>query len=339
MRRVLAVMAAFALLGLSSVAQADVFNIGPGLVNLETVSVGDPGNVGETSGRFLYGPERICGSVSYTYNIGKYEVTAAQYCDFLNHKAQTDPYGLYNTKMWDDTYGCKIQRNGADGGYTYSVVADWANKPVNFVSYWDACRFANWLSNGQGNCDTETGTYALRDYNGTDGRAVKRNVEWKWAVTSEDEWYKAAYYKGDGAEVGYWDFPTQSDSINTGMANYNLSVGSTTNVGSYLYTGAYGTFDQGGNVSEWNESLIWENEPDYYGAARGVRGGSFYQSTGTDSFGCYHHFLRSWDRLGGNPTDEGFTTGFRVVQAVPEPMSVITLLGGLVPLIFLRRRG
>ena len=27
--------------------------------------------------------------------------------------------------------------------------ADWANRPVNYVNFWDAARFANWLHNGQ----------------------------------------------------------------------------------------------------------------------------------------------------------------------------------------------
>ena len=93
MKKVFAVTAALALLCMSIAAQADVFNLGTGFTNLETVAVGDPGNVGEPSG----GPDTIFGAVGYTYNIGKYEVTAGQYTAFLNSAAQTDPYGLYNT--------------------------------------------------------------------------------------------------------------------------------------------------------------------------------------------------------------------------------------------------
>jgi hypothetical protein len=49
-------------------------------VVIETVTVGNPGNVGELSGAGAggYGPERICGEVGYTYQIGKLEITAAQ---------------------------------------------------------------------------------------------------------------------------------------------------------------------------------------------------------------------------------------------------------------------
>jgi len=196
-----------ALLCLGTLAQANI--------TIATVPVGDPGNAGELSGAGVpggYGPDRICGSVGYNYNIGKYEVTAAQYCDFLNHKAATDTYGLYATSM-PGIYGCQIQRTGASGSYTYSVASDWANRPVNYVSFWDACRFANWLHNGQGDGDTETGAYTLNGYNDIDGRTILRNANWRWAVTSEDEWYKAAYYKGGGTHAGYWDYPTQSNTV------------------------------------------------------------------------------------------------------------------------------
>ena len=92
-----AVTAALALLCLNGIAQANVFNLGPGLTNLETVTVGDPGNATDTR----YASPGY-GSVGHTYNIGKYEVTAAQYTDFLSHKAKSDPYGLYNTTMADE---------------------------------------------------------------------------------------------------------------------------------------------------------------------------------------------------------------------------------------------
>ena len=78
------------------------------------------------------------------------------------------------------------------------MASDYANRPVNYVSYWDSCRFANWLSNGQGTGYTETGAYTLDGYNGTDGRHHSAQRRGEWAVTSEDEWYKAAYYKGGG---------------------------------------------------------------------------------------------------------------------------------------------
>ena len=110
-------------------------------VNVETVTVGDPNNTGELSGSGAggYGPDRICGTVDYEYRIGKYEVTAGQYCEFLNAVAGSDPYGLYNTSMDSSEYGCQITQHGTSGNYTYdfsgrpsgTTEADWVNRPVN----------------------------------------------------------------------------------------------------------------------------------------------------------------------------------------------------------------
>jgi formylglycine-generating enzyme len=352
MTKAFAVAAALALLCLGTIAQADVFNLGPGFTNLETVAVGDPGNTGELSGAGAggSGPDRICGGVGYNYNIGKYEVTAGQYTAFLNAVAATDTYGLYNTDM--DTavysYGCNIKRTGTSGNYSYSVASDWANRPVNLASYWDSCRFANWLGNGQPTglqdaSTTERGAYTLDGYNGQDGRTIGRNTGAKWAVTSEDEWYKAAYYKGGGTNAGYWGYPTQSNTAPANQvlstdpgnsANYyinNYSIGSPyyrTNVGEFENSGsAYGTFDQGGNVWEWNEAIVYQDATYAY---RGMRGGScrYYWSYSLEAW------LRYWDDF---PSNEGSSMGFRVVQ-LPEPSSMIALLGGLVSLLGMRRR-
>ncbi|MCE5323914.1 formylglycine-generating enzyme family protein [bacterium] len=332
MKKLFAVTAALALLGLSMATQATI--------TIDTVTVGDPGNTADTTGY---------GSVAYTYNIGKYEVTAGQYCAFLNAVATTDTYELYNTNM--DTafssWGCGIKRTGTAGNYSYSVASDWANRPVNYVSFWDSCRFANWLGNGQKSgaqdaTTTERGAYTLDGYTGIDGRTIQRNAGWQWAVTSEDEWYKAAYYKGGGTNAGYWLYPTQSDSApsnqlvnptdpgnNATYYNNGYTIGSPyyrTEVGAHENSdSAYGTFDQGGNVWEWNEAIPYISG-NY--ASRGMRGGSFVYNDNS---------LQSSDRNRYNPNYGDTYIGFRVSQ-VPEPSSIISLLGGLTGLIGLRRR-
>ena len=129
------------------------------------------------------------GSVSYDYYIGTYEVTVAQYTEFLNATAASDPYGLWSENMGDGggTGIATITRSGEDGSYTYTAADGTENEPVRFVSFYDACRFCNWMANGQGSGDTETGSYML-----SDGYTLTRTTNATWVVPSEDEWYKAA---------------------------------------------------------------------------------------------------------------------------------------------------
>jgi len=123
-------------------------------VNIITVPVGNPENDNDA--------ETGYGQVLDPYLIGKYEVTNAQWREFLTAKASiTDPHGLYNTSM-AGTYG-GIDRTWSADHYVYTAKGgdeNWDDRPVNFVSFWDAARFCNWLHNGQGSGgDTETGAY------------------------------------------------------------------------------------------------------------------------------------------------------------------------------------
>ncbi|MCJ7544225.1 MAG: SUMF1/EgtB/PvdO family nonheme iron enzyme [Phycisphaerae bacterium] len=351
--RMIAVASLAATLLAAGGATADVCNMGPGLTSLETVPVGNPGNAGELSGTGAggFGPDRICGAVSYPYRIGKYEVTAGQYTEFLNKVAGVDTYSLYNTDMWSDSYGCRIERYAGSGTqgdpWQYRVGADWANRPVNYVSFWDACRFANWLHNDQptGAQDpltTERGAYTLDGYNGPDGQTIGRNTEWKWAVTSEDEWYKAAYHKKDGVTGNYFDYPTSTDAVpsnalvdpdpgNNATFNANgYTIGSPyyrTEAGAHENSDSpYGTFDQGGNDWEYNEAIVYQDATYAY---RGLRGGSF----GDTGYGL--HAASRGDF--GSPTGGCYWFGFRVSE-VPEPLTIGVLAFGGAGLL-MRRKG
>ena len=97
--------------------------------------------------------------------------------------------------------------------------------PALNLSWFDCARYVNWRSNGSkrgltGGLDsttTENGAYTL---NGRiSGSAVAKNLinpntgkpPTYW-IPTEDEWYKAAYYKGAGVNTGYWKYATQNDS-------------------------------------------------------------------------------------------------------------------------------
>jgi formylglycine-generating enzyme len=304
--------------------RADVFNMPEGQKSLEMVTVANPGNIADTAAHS--GNPAGQGAVSYTYNIGKYEITNAQWREFLKAKASVgDPYGLYITYM-GGTYG-GIARGGSGtvgDPYVYSAKggdANWDNRPVNYVNFWDSIRFCNWLHNGQGNGDTEHGAYE----NVGDLDTFTRQPGAKYFLPTEDEWYKAAYHKNDGVTANYWDYPTGTDAIpNNGKpggdtgntANFwdgDLTVGDpyySTPVGNFsLSDSSYGTFDQCGNVMELNENSPFSS----FGSLRGGDWGS------------------DWDRLSSSYRHGAYpqygrdmALGFRVA-GVPEPSTFILL--------------
>ena len=306
---------------------------------IETVPVGNTGNINDTHGDGF-------GAVDYQYNIGKYEVTAGQYTEFLNAVAAMDTYGLYDENMGSHTYGCKIHRTGPFGNYTYTVDAAWVNRPVNYVSWGDAARFANWLHNGrptgpQGPATTEDGAYYLNGANtDTTLMAVTREADWLWAIPTEDEWYKAAYHKANGDTGDYYDYPACSDAVPgrdlSDVSGNNANYYGTpypiddpyaaTVVGEFQNSESpYGTFDQGGNVREWNEANVGDE-------FRGMRGGSM---------GYPVSRLYAATRYSYAPTLDTNNIGFRVVSsaaAVPEPGSIVALAGLAIMGVLLWRR-
>ena len=154
---------------------------------------------------------------------------------------------------------------------------------------------------------------------------------------TDDQWYKAAFYKGGGTNAGYWEYATQVTGtvptavnatptgtgtsggvspVTTGnFANWNRDAdwnsldGNATTVGTNGGPSAYGTFDMSGNMFEWN---------DLTGAAgsfRAIRGGgwSWYDSSLMSS-----DFIYLLD-----PVTEAQDIGFRLASplatsSVPE---------------------
>ena len=315
------------------------------------VRVGNGGNANDTTG---------FGAVTNPFWIGKYEVTIGQYTEFLNAVAVTDTYSLYNASMGSDLRTAGIIRSGSSGAYVYNVTgpsgttpvgADSAgDRPVTFVSWFDAARFTNWMANGQptgaqGPTTTESGAYALNGATSGTGparSAINPNTGAAptYFIPTENQWYKAAYYSPllNSGAGGYYDYATQSNTApgNTiggeaNQANYrpldfysvtssttqSLSQNYLTNVGAFTASASfYGTFDQSGNVGEWN---------DFTGAAnssRGRRGGSYSNTLSPNALSATYS-----DGLTASSSNQ--VTGFRIVSTVPEPATSATTLAGL----------
>jgi formylglycine-generating enzyme required for sulfatase activity len=276
--------------------------------------VGNPGN--PTDPIHNYDGTSGYGSVSYTYQISTTDVTAAQYIQFLNaaDPSGVNPNGIYSGAT-DAEYGVAFNSAGASGA-KYSVVAGHANQPIVDVTWNDAARFVNWLSNGQGSGGTETGVYDMSQ------PLPPRNPNATIFLPTENEWYKAAYYDATSGSGKYWEYATRSNldppnSPPPGLSNWaNYYNGGytlagpdhLTDVGAYNKAKSYyGTFDQTGDVYEWTDTA-WDVT--LYGYFRVIRGGS-WDSTLSDIGRGYH--------VNEGTASDSFDLGFRVAGSVPEP--------------------
>ncbi|MBK7951849.1 MAG: SUMF1/EgtB/PvdO family nonheme iron enzyme [Deltaproteobacteria bacterium] len=224
--------------------------------------------------------------------------------DFLNSVAVDDLHDLYNTDMAGTSGG--ITRSGSSGSYEYVAIPGRENMPVNYVSFYDALRFANWLHNRQldgiqNAITTEDGAYTITAQ-GTAQNTITRMPGAMIFLPSEDEWYKAAYY--DPGTSQYNLYPTGSTSTTCTQPppspvpnTANCATADLSDAGAYASSESpYGTFDQGGNVREWNEAVVSTTQ-------RGVRGGSFLSDVSA---------LESGSAESLDPAIEVSDVGFRV---------------------------
>jgi formylglycine-generating enzyme required for sulfatase activity len=250
-------------------------------INMDFVNIGNAGNAADTGGT------PGCGAVGYNYRIGKYEVTAAQW-QTINTAAGIGNPGSY----WS------------------------GNQPVAYISWYDTAQFCNYLTSG----NKYSGAYKFDisgNFLGIDRVSSISTYGTTYVIPTEDEWYKAAYFKPDDSGYSLYANGTNTAPVAGVNSNYYTSDyynGQPWNVGNGTQE-QNGTFDMMGNVWEWNETLL-------YGIYRGIRGGSFFIG------GAYG--LSSSIRSAVYPYDDNFNVGFRVAS-VPEPCSLALLfIGGLV---------
>jgi hypothetical protein len=262
-------------MAITNIALADT----AGGINIDFVSIGNAGNTADT--KVMNDGTTGYGAVGYEYRIGKYEITNAQWNAFTS--AAGAPTG-----------------NPADA-YDQSATIPGDQQPTNYVSWYEALQFCNYLTSG----DKSKGVYRFSGNNANPGdfldidqAAAQAAYGTIYFLPTEDEWYKAAYYKGDGSGYSVYTSGLNTKPVADNGWNYHGGAYSTAwNVG----TGTMeqnGTFDMMGNVYEWNESLI--------GTFRGIRGGAS-NSSGDD--------IASWDRSAlGEPFKEYGPVGFRVAS-------------------------
>ena len=286
----------------------ETFGSGTNAFSIDFVAVGNPGNLADTSG---------WGSVSYTFLMGKYEITQGQIT-----KANT------------------LGGLGLDFSNWSTIGANGPNYPAGGINWFEAAKFVNFLNTSRGlspaykfDSGGKFQTWTVNDV-GYNPANPYRNSGAQFWLPSGHEWHKAAF----GSPQGTWyDYPTGSDTKPTGVSQG-------TDPGTAIYNGvpgpapvelsggpsAWGTFGQGGNVYEWEETSAdaSNSNPD---AARAIRSGSW--NMGELALAA----SSSYRNINFGPQATVSDFGFRVA-GVPEPSSLSLLLAGGAVLMAGRRR-
>lgn len=305
-------------------------------ITMSFVHVGDKGNVSDQLYAHTNNPDNLqFGAVSYNYWIGEFALSIAQWRAFYSdtESGKTGSFAT-NYNYW-----------GAD------------QAPATNISWNNVAQYCNWLTTGK----ADEGVYEI--VNGEVAginRGFRNDAGIAYVIPTENEWYKAAYYKAGSTDAGYWLYATQQASGDPPLVlGWDGEVGSW--IGSGSWTGAdgtmnndegavylrsasrwpgdrenfpnhpeaidesggrsvYGTMGQAGNVWEWTEGLIASD--------RVRRGGAFNAPEGN---------LPASYRYGNVPTFIYNSVGFRVAS-IPEPGCTIMLLAGTVALLFWRQR-
>jgi sulfatase modifying factor 1 len=315
MKRLLCGMLAVSALPMVSLCRADMFGSGANSFEIAFVTIGDPGNPPDTTG-----DPNPAGSVSYTYRIGKYEISE-QMIDKAN--AQSAAAG--------NPLGITIDSRGPD-------------KPATSVSWFEAAQFVNWLNTSTGHAaaykfDTN-GDFQLWEPGdaGYDPANLFRNTLACYFLPSADEWYKAAFY--DPASDIWYDFPNGRDDAPLPVAGGTAPCTAVWNQpfeqgpADVMLAGGpspFGTVGQGGNVWEWEETEA-DLTNDAPSAQRVVRGGDWIPTLGP--IGLSSGFQNDITSPDANPINGGF----RIVSAVPEPSTICLTLMVILSVLLTRTR-
>jgi formylglycine-generating enzyme required for sulfatase activity len=322
-------------------------------VTYDLVPVGNPGNANDpATGNFYGGVAYDYQIGKYDVTIGQYTEflnAVAKTDTYSLYNVSMGTFENIRGISRSGTSGAYTYSVIAPSGTTPAGASSSGNRPITYVSWWDSARFSNWMANGQPigvqtNATTENGAYFVNG--ATSGTAPARNVTNPntgatptYVIPTENEWYKAAYYSPvlNSGSGGYYTYATQSSAtpgnvIGSGsnQANYNNGVYSVTQSASYsgsqnyltdvgAFTNSasfYGTFDQSGNVNQWNDL---DGLP---GSSLGLRGGDWFNDAS---------ILSSSGRGVFDPSLESNNIGFRLASpvAVPEPSTSVMGLAGI----------
>lgn len=292
------------------------------------------------------------GRVEMDFSMGAYEWTVADWKAMLDDLAsKVDPFYLIADphELWNEGMKRWIVRTGtAREGYHYEIGSGAKNLPITNVNFFDICRACNYIQNkamlplseGESfDLITEHGAYEITTHS-NHSQEITMTEKPRYFIPTQDQWTKAAYYKGGGTDAGYWMYPTQHDNnpgdregpIKENRANYNLYYlypwapslqlspvnycGGFDDQGNAVGTrSAYGCFDMAGNVNEWTATQD-ESTADLL-VVGGDYTSEYYMEPGANyrDLTKNDHLLRTAPPQHFNPKTRSDLIGFRMAAA------------------------
>lgn len=179
-------------------ALADSFGSGENAFTLDFVNIGNTGNTAQSAANRAHGDSGGdgYGAVGYNYRMGMHEITIGQFAKARAADSRID--------------------NGNENPYAIGV-----NGPAGRVSWHESAKFANWLTTG----NAYTGAYQF-DSDGTlshvNRAAAVSTYGTVYVLPTEDEWYKAAYFKSDGSAYTLYATGDSAPTAGSGMKVHGM---------------------------------------------------------------------------------------------------------------------
>jgi|GEM_PF-1615497 len=249
--------------------------------------------------------------------MGKFEVTNAEYCAFLNDNAEGN--ATEGGSTWWDASGSSTYNGILDGGAgattRYTVRTGFEKRPAVYVSWYGAVAYCNWASEKDG----LTPCYDPYDGSGDKGSPSEWRTRNGYRLATEAEWEYAC--RGGTTTTHYWGEFIDGDYCWYGVN----SVSNHHEVGGKI-ANAFGLFDMSGNANEWcsdwyasysGASATDPTGPDS-GSERVIRGGCWFSGPDDCKSAIHDHCIP-------NSLDGGI--GFRIVRS-GTCASMSTLAGG-----------
>ncbi|HPO93900.1 MAG TPA: SUMF1/EgtB/PvdO family nonheme iron enzyme [Phycisphaerales bacterium] len=278
------------------------------------------------------------GSVGYEYNIGRMEVTTAQWVEFFNAAFDRPQAEWVPWVAPPDFWGAVSTTPNTPGGLRWSVPAGNELRPVGDISWRMAAVYCNWLCNGKsldrsaflnGAYDVSTFTFVGNRFQ--DQAAHTPGAQY-W-IPTWDEWLKAAHFdpdkaNPDGSTGGWWQYSNTSDTApvygppGVGQANAGFTSPTpfTIPLGAYpSVQSPWGLLDVAGGTNEWTEDILDAGSSGRYRLFDGSRWAQDTpQARLVDG-------IR--DKGGEFPHIPTFDFGLRIASSVPSPASGALGLG------------